>query len=761
MKKLIPVVLLVFGWASGARAAAPATLTSLQAINALSNAEAKRHYPVDFEATVTNFRAPTRNLFVQDGDAAIYLFFAGHLNLAAGDRIRVKGITQPSFRPIVQPDSVTVIGHGPLPQAMPATYNELIKDVFDARLVTVRGVVRSADLIYDKNARSTFIHLLADGQNSGDVDISIDTSDAAPLRGLLDAEVEVTGVESAVFDSKMQQTGVMLHANTPADVKVLKLAAVSPWTLPVTPMETVLAAYRVRDLTSRVRVHGTITYYQPGVAVVLQDGSKSIWISTEMNTPLNIGDVADAYGFPSVRNGFLNLVHGEVQDTNVREPIAPLPASWQSLSISDNIQFGHIYDLVSIEGQVMTEAREDEQDEYVLNSYGHLFTAIYHHANEASPIPLPPMKEIPIGARIRVSGICVELSSNQRNGSVPFEILLRSFDDVELVARPSPLSVRNLTLAVGLLLVLFLTLGIRSWLIERSMRRETAALALIEKKRSLILEDINGTVPLTGILEKIAELVSFMLNGVPCWCETSDGTQLGKAPDESEKQRLIHREILARSGAKLGALFAAFDPATEPDPREADALSTGVRLATLAIETRRLYSDLRHRSEFDLLTGAHNRFSLEKHLDALIEEAHVAGSIFGLIYVDLDGFKQVNDVYGHHIGDLYLQEVARRMKLLLRSNDLLARLGGDEFAVLLPTMHSRCSVEEIARRLERCFDDPLRLEGYTLHCSASFGIALYPENGTNRDSLLICSDAAMYKAKHEKKQLVVAGPAEI
>jgi diguanylate cyclase (GGDEF)-like protein len=184
-------------------------------------------------------------------------------------------------------------------------------------------------------------------------------------------------------------------------------------------------------------------------------------------------------------------------------------------------------------------------------------------------------------------------------------------------------------------------------------------------------------------------------------------------------------------------------------------------LATLAIETRRLYSDLRHRSEFDLLTGAHNRFSLEKHLDALIEEAHIAGSIFGLIYVDLDGFKQVNDVYGHHIGDLYLQEVARRMKLLLRSNDLLARLGGDEFAVLLPTMHSRCCVEEIARRLERCFDDPLKLEGYTLHCSASFGIALYPENGTNRDSLLICSDSAMYKAKHAKKLLLAASPAEI
>ena len=188
---------------------------------------------------------------------------------------------------------------------------------------------------------------------------------------------------------------------------------------------------------------------------------------------------------------------------------------------------------------------------------------------------------------------------------------------------------------------------------------------------------------------------------------------------------------------------------------ENEALSVGAKLATLAIETRRLYTDLLHRSEFDLLTDIHNRFSLGKRLDAQIEDAREHAGIFGLIYIDLDGFKRVNDLYGHHIGDLYLQEAARRMKQQLRSHDLLARLGGDEFAVLLPLVRNRAGVEEIALRLEHCFNDPFVLEGHTLKGSASFGIALYPENGATRDSLLNTADTAMYAAKNFSKQMAV------
>jgi diguanylate cyclase (GGDEF)-like protein len=294
---------------------------------------------------------------------------------------------------------------------------------------------------------------------------------------------------------------------------------------------------------------------------------------------------------------------------------------------------------------------------------------------------------------------------------------------------------------------------VRAWTLERKVRRQTAALADIEQRRGRILEDINGSRPLAEIVEEIAELVSFTLDGAPCWCQIANGARLGNCPAKLTGLRIVQEEIPARSGPPLGTLFAALDPLTKPRANESKAVSMGAALATLAIETRKLYSDLLRRSEFDLLTDIHNRFSLEKRLDAQIEVARQDAGIFGLIYIDLNKFKQVNDQYGHHIGDLYLQEVARRMKQQLRSHDLLARLGGDEFAVLLPMVHNRADVEEISQRLEHCFEAPLTLEGNILKGSASFGIALYPEDGATKDNLLNVADAAMYSAKLRNKQL--------
>jgi diguanylate cyclase (GGDEF)-like protein len=228
-------------------------------------------------------------------------------------------------------------------------------------------------------------------------------------------------------------------------------------------------------------------------------------------------------------------------------------------------------------------------------------------------------------------------------------------------------------------------------------------------------------------------------------------------PEETEERRVVREEIPARSGPPLGYLCAGISGEMECTAEEEQALFQGTRLATLAIETRKLYSDLVHRSEFDLLTDVHNRFSLDRQLDTLIARAREQAGIFGLIYVDLNEFKQVNDLYGHHVGDLYLQEVTARMKGQLRAGDLLARLGGDEFAILVPNARNRADVDEIASRLERSFDEPFRVEGYVLQGSASVGVALYPEDGSTRDSLLTAADAAMYVNKHTGRDRAVRG----
>jgi diguanylate cyclase (GGDEF)-like protein len=759
MKRLIPAVAILLGWAVAAWSATPATLTTLKQIHALTNAEASKGLPVAFEATVTYARAFARTSFMQDGDAAIFVLIPQDAKLKPGDRVLVRGTTRPSFRPIVVSESITLLHHGALPDPVSTSYDELIQSQHDAMRVTVHAVVRTVDFMSSKG-QSIFLRMIAD---DGYIDALVEGSDANMLKDLLDAEVEVTGVAAGSFDNKMQMTGIQLHVSSMADVKILKRAGTSPWNLPATPMDTIVTGYRLHDLAARVRVHGTITYYQPGSAVVLQDGAKSLWIGTRTFNDLKIGDLADAIGFPEVRDGFLTLARSEVEDDHVRAPIVPLPSSWQSLTLNDTNNFGHVYDLVSIEGRVVTETREALQDQYVLMSDGHLTTAIYRRSDEAGPAQA--MKMIPLGSEVRVSGICVLENSNPFNGPVPFDILLRSTDDITVVAKPSLLNIRNLVIVVGLLLVVVALVGAKGWSAERKLRQKTAALAmriekeasierssaLLEQKRSRILEDINGSQPLASILEKIVKMVSFCLDDAPCWCEVANGSMVGNCPSEPHNLRIVRVSVDSHAGLALGALFAALAPQTPPSTLETDALSGGARLATLAIETRRLYSDLRHRSEFDLLTDIHNRFSLHKRLDVLIQEAGPSG-IFGIIYVDLDKFKPINDNFGHHVGDVYLQEVARRMNDKLLGCDMLARLGGDEFAALVSLQHGRSDLNKIVARLESCFDAPFIIEGHVIKGSASIGKAVYPEDGVTNDDLLNAADASMYVVKNSRSQ---------
>lgn len=750
MKFLVSAFALMLGWSPMAWAEKPAHLTPLSTIAAISNAEASKRQVYSFEATVTYYRSYASNLFVQDGNSAIFVHPSEKLKLYPGDRLRVVGAMHESFRPYIDNAKITVLSHGPLPEPLHPSFEQMNRAETDCRLVTVHAVIQTADLVPNVGTTllTTDLSILVDGVHAT---ATIDSDDPARLKELLDAEVEMTGVQSGIFDNKMQETGLLFHIHSLDQIKILKHVDVDPWAIPITPMDRTLTGYKLRDVSLRQRVHGTITYYQPGVALVLQDGSKSMWVKTDSWAPLHVGSVADTIGFPAVENGFLILTRGETRESPEHNPvIAPL-FSWRQLALGGNEGRSHVFELVSVEGQVVTQVRQATQDEYVLQSDGHLLSAIIRHPGSLSRIPVPPIHKIPVGTRIRITGICMLTDANPFKGEVPFNILMRDMDDIVVVARPPWLNVTNLIIIVGLLLCVVIAIGVRSWAIERRVRRETAALAYLEQRRSRILEDINGLRPLAEVIEEITDVVSFRLKGAPCWCAISKGATLGNPPPNAERLQVVLCEIPSHGGEALGTIYAAFDMLSKPPLEHYKALSMGASLASLAIVTRRLYSDLLHRSEFDLLTDVQNRFSLEKHLDALIDRARETAGIFGIIYIDLDRFKQVNDKYGHNIGDLYLQEAAMRMKRQLRPGDILARLGGDEFAVLVPSVHTRDDVQEIANRLERCFDETFMIQGNQLRGSASVGFAVYPEDASTRDALLNRADAAMYVVKRERR----------
>ncbi len=756
MKKSVAALAIFLGWAPTVWSAEPATLTTLHAIAAVSNAEASHLPPVVFPATVIYCNEKTKNLNVQENDEAIFVRPTANLKLVPGDRVMVSGTLQPSFLPYVISNKVTVIGHGAVPEAVEATYDDLLHKKLNCRLVTVRGQIRSADLISSPTAPPGRLQMLMDG---GYIDVEVDSSDVGSLKSLIDSDVEITGTAGRKFDGTMQQVGAKVKVTSLADIKVIARANADPWSLPITPLNDIVMGSHLRDLSRRLRVHGTITYYQPGSAVVLQNDTTSLWVSTQISEPMQIGDVADATGFPEASEGKLMLAHAEIKDSRVQAPVKPLLANWRQLAFWGRSKLGgHQYDLVSIEGRVVTQARESMKDEYVLVADNREFTAIFRHP--LSPAPTPAMPDIPVGTTIRVTGICLPQTTEAVNDEAPFDILIRSFDDVQVVSSATIFTVRNMAILSFGLFFAVLIVGARGWLAARRSRSETNEVAYLERRRRHILEEISSSRSLPEIVDQITELVSFKLKGAPCWCEIAEGGILGNCPEDVSKMRVVQIEIPARSGPPFGTIFAAFPSRTRSTPEHVEAVSMGAGLASLAIGTRRLYSDLVHRSEFDLLTDIQNRFSMEKNLDNLIEEARRSRGVFGLIYIDLDGFKQINDRYGHHVGDIYLQEAAARMKRQLRPADILARLGGDEFAVLVPVVSSRAELQEIADRLERCYRRPFTAHKHFLKGAASIGIALYPEDAKDRDDLLRIADHAMYVAKNARKAQERRQPAE-
>jgi diguanylate cyclase (GGDEF)-like protein/PAS domain S-box-containing protein len=178
------------------------------------------------------------------------------------------------------------------------------------------------------------------------------------------------------------------------------------------------------------------------------------------------------------------------------------------------------------------------------------------------------------------------------------------------------------------------------------------------------------------------------------------------------------------------------------------------------IDARKLQEEqIHHLAHHDILTGLPNRLLFGDRLRQALLAAQREEHKLALIFFDLDQFKPVNDSYGHAVGDLLLQQVATRLRATLRVSDTLARLGGDEFVVLLPRVTGTADARKVAEDILRELNRPFMTEGFSLHISASLGVAVFPDGATDADSLLRCADAAMYEAKLRGRGRV-AGHAE-
>jgi diguanylate cyclase len=181
--------------------------------------------------------------------------------------------------------------------------------------------------------------------------------------------------------------------------------------------------------------------------------------------------------------------------------------------------------------------------------------------------------------------------------------------------------------------------------------------------------------------------------------------------------------------------------------------TTSKRLQSTAMENARL-------ALLDSLTGLPNRRLLNDRMRRAIEEAEHDGTRVGLVLLDIDRFKDINDSLGHDRGDELLEQVAARLRSALREDDIVARLGGDEFAILLPDVRSVQNAERLAERVRTLFVPPFSLGEMPLHVDTSIGVACLPDHARDASSLMRMADVAMYAAKHHRTGVAVYSPDE-
>ncbi len=213
-----------------------------------------------------------------------------------------------------------------------------------------------------------------------------------------------------------------------------------------------------------------------------------------------------------------------------------------------------------------------------------------------------------------------------------------------------------------------------------------------------------------------------------------------------ETKRSLHKDA-------AGNLFlvGVIRDITERKRIEEELKKTAAELASSNADLRLAKDYLHHLAYHDTLTGLPNRKLFYERLIQSIERAYIHNQLVALLFLDLDGFKVINDTQGHNFGDLLLKAIASRLTGCLRNSDTVARLGGDEFTVILPGIPSKQDTIIVADKILTTITQPFLIEEQTISITISIGISLFPLDAENSDTLIKKADQAMYKAKEEGK----------
>ncbi len=675
----------------------PPVLTSIQAVRRLTEPEANEAVPAKISAVVTYNDARRRQMFVQDGDQAIYVKYAeSDSTLHPGDRVSVTGLTNAGgYAPVIVAPKLVKTGSSPLPSAVAVNARSAASGSLDSQYVSLEGVVHPIKA-NEEASHITFELYSPLGQ------VHVYTSDSADekkLHELEDATVRVQGVFGTVFNSRRQLLGYQLSLPSTKDIEVLYPAPTRPFDSSPVGIGTVLQFSAERTVGHRLKLEGVVTYTGKDF-FYLQDDTGGIAVRSS-NPTVRVGDLLDVVGYAAPQGRYSPVM----TDTMIR-PLNRVGRVTPKLVTAQSLVRGE-YDsqLISLEGRLLGVVDTPDGANLVMQSGAVPFTAKLEGKEPLAPNALRP------GSTVRVTGICALQVDQQKlyllfgQEPVTFSVLMRSPRDAEVTRAPSWWDWEQIRPFLALLAAVVVLAMVWVAILRRRIRNQSEELTKAAETAQAIRD------------------LSVAMN------------------DVSSRQDLTAR-VSVRGSEQIAQLVVGFNNMLgELEHRDQAKRAAELKLHQQAVT--------------DELTGLPNRRLFTDRLTQSVELARRQQSLVAVLYVDLDGFKLVNDSLGHTAGDKLLSEVSQRLRSRIRKSDTLARLGGDEFSIVLSGCKKKEDAEFVANMVLNSLSAPFWVEGHEIRVGASIGVSFFPDDATTAADLLQQSDSAMYAAKRNGKNRVM------
>jgi len=737
------------------------TLRTVRDVYALSKAEASKAYPIELDGVVTYSDPEWGVLFLQNQTGPTFINVHGiTTRFPSGTRIRVNAVTGTNAEgPTVAQPKIVALGSGAVPKPEKRSLADLEGGKDESLLVVTEGTLRPCERDYHRVCFRIY-----DGKNSAW--LVVPQPDGPAAQNLIGAIVRVRAVIGRHVDDAQKRLGPQLYVNSLDDIQIEEPPVPVSFSSQPTPIEQLRPQDADQRFVRQVHVRGLVTWQSPGLFSV-QDSSGMVFVGTRKTATVQTGSTVDAIGFPS--HGMFGL---EVSDSAVRLAAAQLNADAIAplqLPAAEVVKRSLDGRRVHLKAHLISQSANATEFVYQLQDGEQRFNAVLLRSDVAGET---------VGFQgdsvLELTGVAL-IRSGTSGWPESLLILIDSPADIVVQGGIGWLTPRRwlaIVAATGLFVFAPIVWVI---LLRRTVRKQTETLRarfenelqLETKYRRLFERNLAAVYtwrPDGTIVDCNMAFVKLLglqtrgdLIGRSYWDFQADPARGEQLSATLQERALSNRDVsLRRDDGVAVHLLTNITPVSTAEGMVYETTAIDVtQLRENQAELQKAKDAAVYESLNDVLTGLPNRKLLYERLALSLANAKRDGGIVALLYLDLDGFKVVNDSLGHSIGDVLLVLVADRLRSRVGKAGFLARLAGDEFVVILSDLRAREEAAPVAQSLRETISHPFSVEGHELTINVSIGISIFPDTAYDAAELVKQADNAMYAAKREGKNRVM------